>query len=302
MTAVAGALQPGTDGYAKEVTAQNFMPEVIQPSMNGPVLVFFMTQASAACKQFLPVVEKVVEAAKGRLRLAKVDVERQMQLAQQMRVQSVPMIYIFLQGQPVDAFAGALPEAQLQELVGQFLQATPEEEQIQAALEAAGRAVELGDYAEAENAYRMILSFDPEQIPAMAGLAKCLIASSHLDDAEAMLALVPEAKRTLPEVESAAAALKLARQAPASAEISALEQKVAADPLDHAARFELATAFFAGGRSEEALDALLAIIAKDKDWNEGKARAQLLTCFEALGVTHPLTVKARRRLSSILFA
>lgn len=302
MTAVAGALQPEAGGTIRDVTVQNFMQEVIQPSMNGPVLVLFITQASAACKQFLPVVEKVVTEAKGRVRLAKVDVERQPQLAQQMRIQSVPMTYIFLQGQPVDAFAGAVPEAQLKELLGQFLQATPEEENIQAALEAAGRAVELGDYAEAENAYRVILSFDPEQIPALAGLAKCLIADGKLDEAEAALAVVPEAKRNAPEVESAHAALKLAREAPPSAELSALEAKIAADPLDHAARFELATALFAGGRSEEALDGLLAIIAKDKDWNEGKARAQLLTCFEALGITHPLTIKARRRLSSILFA
>jgi putative thioredoxin len=287
--------------YIKEITVQNFMQEVVQASLQTPILVYFTAPWCGPCKQFGPLLEKVVNEAKGRVKLAKVDIDKNPELAQQFRVQSVPMIYIFFQGQPMDAFAGVVPESQLKQLIEQFSGASPEAEMIQATLETAAKLLSEGNAEEAEQAYKTLLAEDENSIEAIAGLARCFILAGHTNKAEQLLSQVPEDKQSAESIIAAKAALTLAKSAPKAAEIEALQKKLVKAPLDMQARYDLASALFASGKQEEAIAELLVIIAKDKDWNESVARKQLLTFFEALGHTHPLTMQGRRKLSSILF-
>ncbi len=288
--------------YVKDVTVQNFMQEVIHASLQVPVLVYFTAAWCGPCKQYGPTLEKVVNDAQGRLKLARVDIDKNQPLAQQFRIQSVPMVYIFAQGQPLDAFAGALPESQLKQMLAQFLGASPEEEMTQATLENAGKLLAGGDHEMAAEIFKTILVNDPQNIEAIAGLARCFAALGQVDQAIQLLAQIPEDKQSHESVAAAKASVTLAKSAPVSADFAVLQKKIAANPLDHQARFDLAGVFAQGGKSEEAIGELLAIIGKEKDWNNGAARAQLLTIFEALGHTHPLTMQGRRRLSSILFS
>jgi len=291
----------GPSPYVKEVTVQNFMQDVIQSSLTTPVLVYFTAAWCGPCKQFGPLLEKVVNEAKGRVLLARVDIDKSPQIAQQFRIQSVPMVYIFSQGQPLDAFSGVLPESQLKQLVAQLLSASPEAEMAKATLETAAQLLAEGQAAQAQEAYEALLTEDGQNIEAMAGLAKCLVAQGQLEGAEALLQQVPQDKQTHESVAAAKAALSLAKAAPKGNEAT-LRKAIASNPLDHQAHYDLAGVLFASGKQEEAIGELLAIIAKNKDWNEGAARAQLLTFFEALGHTHPLTMQGRRKLSSILFS
>ncbi len=288
--------------YLKEVTVQNFMQEVVQASLQVPVLVYFTASWCGPCKQYGPILEKVVNEAKGRLKLAKVDIDKSPQLAQQFRIQSVPMVYIFLQGQPLDGFQGPMQESQLKQLLAQFIEAGPEAEMVQVTLEAADTLLAEGNAAEAEQAYKVILEQDEHNIEAITGLAHCFIAQGTAEKAEQLLSQVPEDKQLHELVVAAKAAVTLAKTAPKDANLDALQKKLEANALDHQARYELASALFIAGKQEEAIAQLLAIIAKNKDWNEGAARLQLLTFFEALGHTHPFTMQGRRKLSSILFA
>jgi len=295
---------PGSapSAYVKEVTVQNFMQEVIQASLQIPVLVYFTASWCGPCKQFGPMLEKVVNEAKGQLKLARVDIDKNPQLAQQFRVQSVPMVYIFVQGQPLDGFAGALPESQLKQMLAQFLAADPEETAVGATLETAAQLLVEGNADDAEQAYKAILAADENNIEAITGLARCFIAQGHLPKAEQLLSEQPEDKQNHESVASAKAALKLAQSAPVAANEAQLRKAIAVNPQDHQARYDLAGTLFAAGKQEEAMGELLAIIAKNRDWNESAARAQLLTFFEALGNAHPLTMQGRRKLSSILFS
>jgi len=288
--------------YVKDVTVQNFMAEVIQASLQLPVFVYFTAAWCGPCKQYGPLLEKVVAAAKGRVKLARVDIDKNPQLAQQFRIQSVPMVYVFLQGQPLDGFAGAMPESQLKQIIDQVAGAGPEGEAVEAGLEGAALLLEQGQAEEAELAYKSVLAVDEENTEAIAGLMKSFVAQGEFAKAEKVLADVPEAKQAAEAIVAAKAALALAKNAPQAADLARLEKAVAASPKDDQARFDLAVALFPAGRQEEAVSALLDIIARNRDWNAGAARAQLLSFFEALGFTHPLAVQGRRRLSSILFA
>jgi len=287
--------------YITDITVQNFMPEVVQASLSQPVLVYFTATWCGPCKQYGPLLEKVVKEAKGRLKLARVDIDKSPQLAQQFRVQSVPMVYIFFQGQPLDAFAGPMQESQLKQMLAQFLEAGPEEQALQVTLEHAQQLLADGNADDAVEAFAMILAQDDKNIEALTGLARCFIAQKHFAKAEQVLDQVAEEQKGHESVAGARAALALAKSLPEGADAGALGKKIAANPLDHQARYDLAGLLFAGGRQEEAINELLAVIAKHKDWNEGAARARLLTFFEALGHVHPLTMHGRRKLSSLLF-
>lgn len=302
MTSLSGAASATPSSpYVKDVTVQNFMQEVIQASLQTPVLVYFTAAWCGPCKQYGPLLEKVVTNAKGKVKLARVDIDKNPQLAQQFRIQSVPMVYVFFQGQPLDGFAGAMPESQLKQMIEQFAGASPEAEAVQEVLAKAASLLEAGEVQEAERAYKAVLAGEEGNIEAVAGLARCFIAQGHLEKAEQLLAEVPQDKQLAEPIAAAKAALTLAQNAPRPADIAALE-KAAANPSDLQARFDWAVALFASGKQEQAVEELLAVIKKDKDWNEGAAHAQLLTFFEALGFAHPLAVSGRRKLSSILFA
>ncbi len=287
---------------AVEVTAQNFMQEVMQASMQLPALLYFTASWCGPCKQFGPILEKVVGETKGRIRLAKVDVDKNPQIAQQFRIQSVPMVYILLQGQPLDAFSGAVPESQLRQMVAQLLNTTPEGQEVLHSLEGARKLLQAGQPEAALQHFEALLQADQNNIEALAGAAAALVALGQLDEAEVLVKAVPEASQNMEAVQSVKAALKLARSAPGRDGLMQLNAKLAKNANDHASRLELAQALFTSGKQEEAIGELLFIVGRDKAWNEGAARTKLLEFFEALGHTHPLTMQGRRKLSTLIFS
>lgn len=291
-----------TASSIKEVTAQNFMQEVMQASLQLPVLLYFTATWCGPCKQFGPVLEKVVNESKGKIRLARVDVDKNPQIAQQFRIQSVPMVYIIIQGQPVDAFAGALPESQVRQLVAQLLSATPQGQEMLHSLEEAKKLLIEGKPEQALPHFAGLLEEDSKNIEAISGAASAYVMLGDLQKAEMLLGQVPETSANAESVLSAKTALQLAKNAPGRDELINLTARLASNELDHAARMELAKVHFASGKQEAAINELLFIISKDKNWNDGEARTQLLAFFEALGHAHPLTMQGRRKLSSILFA
>jgi len=296
------ASSPAQPSYVTEVTARNFMQEVVQSSLQMPVLVYFTAAWCGPCKQYGPLLEKLVNGAKGQLRLARVDIDKNPDLAQQFRIQSVPMVFIFFQGQPLDALAGVMQESQLKQALAQFLTPSSGEEAVQATLEEAAALLASGQVAQAEQAYKMILAQEETNNEAIAGLAKCFIAEGHHAKAEQLLAEVSQEAQTHEAIVAAKAALAIAKSVPAAANEKTLRETLAANALDHQARYNLAAILFASGRQEEAISELLTIITKNKEWNEGEARRQLLAFFEALGLTHPLSMQGRRKLSSLLFS
>lgn len=284
-----------------EVTTQNFMRDVVQVSLQIPVVVYFTAAWCGPCKQFGPLLEKIVNEAGGRVRLAKVDVDKNPQLAQQFRIQSVPMIYIFVGGQPADGFSGVLPESQIRQLLAQFMQATPEEEDAKAMLANAHALLESGEVEQAARLYHAVLEMEKENVEALAGLASAYIALGQLPEAEKLLLSIPASAANHKAVITANAQLTLAKSAPGAGAIKELRDKLAKDASDHQVRYDLASALFAAHQPEEAINELLHIIGTSKEWNDNAARAKLLMIFEALGFEHPLSAQGRRKLSSILF-
>jgi putative thioredoxin len=289
----------------KDTTTQTFMKDVIEESKRQPVLVDFWAEWCGPCKQLGPVLEKVVKAAKGKVKLVKMDIERHpaifQQLAQQMGLQSIPAVLAFVNGQPVDGFLGALPESQVVAFVERVTKDRigGEEKDL---LKAADTALADGDATGAADLYAQVLAEDATNVQALAGLARCYVETGAIDQAKQTLALVPEAKRNDAAVAAARAALDLVEQAKSVGPIGELEQKVAANPLDHQARFDLAVALNGKGKRQEAVDHLLDIVKRDRKWNDDGARKQLVQFFEAWGPTDEATVNGRKRLSSVLFA
>ena len=289
------------DSAVKDATTQSFMKDVIEESKTQPVLVDFWAPWCGPCKQLTPILEKVVKAAKGKVKLVKMDIDKHPEIPGQMGIQSIPAVIAFSNGQPVDGFMGALPESQVIAFLERITKGKiGAEEQDQ--LKLAEEALAGGNAADAAEIYAKILAQDSSDIPALAGLARCYVATGNTEQAKKTLALVPEAKRNDAAVTAARAALELAEQAKAVGPIDELQKKVAADPLDHQARFELATALNAAGKRAEAADHLLTIVKRDRKWNEDSARKQLVQFFEAWGPTDEATVDGRKRLSSILFS
>jgi len=285
----------------KDTTTQAFIKDVIEESKLQPVLVDFWAPWCGPCKQLTPVLEKAVKAAKGKVKLVKMNIDEHPAIPGQMGIQSIPAVIAFSNGQPVDGFMGALPESQ----VIAFLERLTKDKIVSAdknLLEAADAALVEGNPAAAAEVYAQLLSQDAGNVHALAGLARCYVETGALDQAKQTLALVPEAKRNEAPVVAARAALEVAEQAKSVGPVNELEAKVAANPLDHQARFDLATALNAKGQRTEAAEHLLAIVKKDRKWNDDAARKQLVQLFEAWGFADPAAVEGRKRLSSILFS
>jgi putative thioredoxin len=301
-----GGPAPANSGAAiKDADMSTFMADVIDASRQTTVLVDFWAPWCGPCKQLTPILEKVVKASNGTVRLVKVNIDlpQNQPLAQQLRIQSIPAVYAFRGGQPVDGFLGALPESQVKQFVervaGGKLEASPVEE----ILAEAKAALEQGDVELAAGAYAEAQSIEPTNPAVLAGVARTAVQMGELDRARQALALVPAEHANHADVAGAKAALALAEQAQgAGGDIANLRAKVAADAADHQSRFDLALALVGAGEREAAVDELLEIVRRNRTWNEEAARKQLLTLFEAFGPTDPLTIATRKRLSSLLFA
>jgi putative thioredoxin len=289
------------DTLVKETTTQAFMKDVIEESKRQPVLVDFWAPWCGPCRQLTPVLEKAVRAAKGKVKLAKMNIDEHPSIPGQMGIQSIPAVIAFVNGQPADGFMGALPESQVVAFLERVTKGSIGGE-AQDLLKAADAALVEGDSAGAANLYAELLAEDNSNVQALAGLARCYVETGALDQARQTLAMVPDSKRNEASVAAARAALELAEQAKTLGPIAELEKKVAANPLDHQARFDLALALNGKGRRMEALDHLIAIVKRDRKWNDDGARKQLVQFFEAWGPTDEATIESRKRLSSILFA
>ncbi len=285
----------------KDTTTQTFMKDVIEESKHQPVLVDFWAPWCGPCKQLTPILEKAVKAAKGAVKLAKMNIDEHPAIPGQMGIQSIPAVIAFVNGQPADGFMGALPESQVSAFLERLTKGKAGGESKDL-LKAADEALAANNPAAAADIYAQLLTEDDANVTALAGLARCYVQTGALEQAKQTLAMVPEAKRSDTAVAAARAALELAEQAKSAGPVDELERKVAADPLDHQARFDLAVALNAKGKRAEAVNHLIDIVKRDRKWNEDGARKQLVQFFEAWGPTDEATVDGRRRLSSILFS
>ncbi len=296
-----GTIAAAVDNAIKDATTQSFMKDVIEESKAQPVLVDFWAPWCGPCKQLTPVLEKAVKAAKGKVKLVKMDIDKHPEVPGQMGIQSIPAVIAFSNGQPVDGFMGALPESQVIAFLERLTKGKIGGEE-QDLLKTADEMLAAGNAAEAAAIFGQLLTEDGGNVVALAGLARCYIQTGALEQAKHTLAMVPDAKKNDAAVAAARAALEVAEQAKLVGPADELERKVAADPLDHQARFDLATALNAAGKRAEAAEHLLSIVKRDRKWNEDGARKQLVQFFEAWGPTDPATLDGRKRLSSILFS
>ncbi|HEY8615376.1 co-chaperone YbbN [Phenylobacterium sp.] len=285
----------------KDGTDASFVADVVEASKTTPVIVDFWATWCGPCRQLGPALEKAVTAAKGAVKLVKIDIDKNPAFAGQLRVQSIPAVFAFVGGRPVDGFMGALPDSQVKQFVERLAKqggagaGSPADDLLDMARE----SMELGDLGGAAQAYAEVLRHEPENVKAMAGLARVYLASGDSDRAREIVDMVPEGAKD-PELDSVRAALALAAEG--DSETAPLEQRLASDPDDHEARLELAKALAGKGQMEAAVDHLLAIIEKDREWNDQAARKQLLTIFEAAGHSSEIAKNGRRRLSAILFS
>ena len=296
-----GGTMAAAESVVKETTTQGFIKDVIEASKKQPVLVDFWAPWCGPCKHLTPILEKAVKSAKGKVKLAKMNIDEHPAIPGQMGIQSIPAVIAFSNGQPVDGFMGALPESQVMAFLERLTKGAVGAEERDL-MKAADEALAAGDPAGAANLYGQLLTQDSGNIAALAGLARCYVLSGALEQAKQTLAMVPEGKRNETAVAAARAALEVAEQAKAVGPIDELEKKVATNPLDHQARFDLATALNAKGKRNEAANHLLEIVKRDRKWNDDGARKQLVQFFEAWGFTDPAAVEGRKRLSSILFS
>ncbi|MEW6641219.1 MAG: thioredoxin [Pseudomonadota bacterium] len=296
-----GETPPASANLIKDTTTQTFMKDVIEESRSQPVLIDFWAPWCGPCKQLTPILEKAVRAARGKVKLVKMNIDEHPAIPGQMGIQSIPAVIAFVNGQPADGFMGAVPESQINAFIERLTKNLPPTGTAADLLKEAEAAL-ADDPATAAAIYAQVLGEDPENIAALAGLARCYAETGAIDQATQTLAMVPESKRNDPAVKAVQAILDLAAQAESLGPVAELEQKVATDPKDHQARFDLATALNAAGKRAEATDHLLEIVRRDRKWNDDGARKQLVQLFEAWGPTDEATTEGRRRLSSILFS
>lgn len=285
----------------KDSTDQTFMTDVVDASQDVPVIVDFWAPWCGPCKTLGPQLEAAVQAAGGKVRMVKVNVDENQGVAAQLRVQSIPTVYAFWQGQPVDGFQGAVPQSQITEFVNK-LASLAGDGGLSEALEAAEEMLGQGAVTDAAQTFAAILGEDPQNAAAMGGLARAHIAMGQLDQAEALLNNAPAEIAGKPEIEAARAQIELARQAEDAGPIAELAAAVEANPADHQARFEYANALHASGMVEEAVEQLLELFRRDREWNDGAAKAQLFKIFDALKPQDPIALNGRRKLSSMIFA
>lgn len=286
----------------KDTTDASFVVDVMEASKQQPVLVDFWAPWCGPCKQLTPLIEKVVNENNGKVKLVKVNIDENPQYAGQLRVQSIPAVFAFVDGRPVDGFMGALPESQIRQFISRLGKMGGLAEQIAQALDMARQALEQPDYEAAIDIASQILGADPVQAEAYAIKARAEMALEQLEAATATLSAVPADKMTDPHIISAKAALDLLLNPVDTSGISTLEKTLAENPLDYAARVELAVLLNGVNRREDAIEHLIQVIRKDRTWNDDGARKQLVQFFEAWGPKDEMTLLGRRKLSSVLFS
>nr|WP_069094689.1 thioredoxin [Methyloligella halotolerans] len=293
-----GTPAPGAGGFIKNTTTAEFVTDVVEASRDVPVLVDFWAPWCGPCKQLAPVLEKAVRAAKGQVRLVKLNIDEHPEIPGQMGVQSIPAVFAFKNGQPVDGFMGAMPESKIEAFIARLIGA---DDQGMADLEAAEEALAAGEVNIAAQMFGQAMQENPENMQAVAGLAKCYVKAGDLVRAEQTLQLVPPEKANESAVASAKAELELAQKSEDTGDIDALRETLEAKPEDHQTRFDLSLALNGKGDHMGAVDELLTIFQRDREWNDDAARKQLLQFFEAWGPKDPATAKGRQKLSSMLF-
>ncbi|MFN3251750.1 thioredoxin [Roseibium album] len=284
-----------------DVTTQTFMADVLEASRQQPVLVDFWAPWCGPCKQLTPIIEAAVKAAGGTVRLAKMNIDDHPEIAGQMGIQSIPAVVAFKDGQPVDGFMGAQQESQVKAFIEKLGGPAPANE-ADAYLEQATELLAANDFAQAAQLFGAVMQMEPENVKALAGLAQCYLGADELERAKQALELVPEDKRSDEAYTAAVAALDLAEQAASLGDLAEFHNRIASNPLDHQARFDLALGLNGKGDKEGAVDQLIEIVRNDREWNEDGARMQLLQFFEAWGFKDPASNYGRRKLSAVLFS
>lgn len=291
----------GPADIIKDATTASFGKDVIEASRTVPVIVDFWASWCGPCKQLTPMLEKVVQGYGGKVRLVKINVDEHPGIAGQLRVQSLPTVYAFRDGRPLDGFMGAQPESAVRAFVDRLVGEDAEAD-VASVLATAEQALEEGDVQTAAEIFAAVLHEHKQNPVALAGLARCYLQTGDLDRAEQMIALVPPEEKKVAAVEQVRAALELARKAPKADQQDELEQRLASNPADQQTRFDLAVALAARGRKMESVEHLLELVRRDRNWNDQAARKQLVQLFEAWGFKDPAAVEGRRRLSSLLFS
>ena len=297
------AAPPKDQDLIKNGTEATFMADVIDASMEVPVIVDFWATWCGPCKTLGPALEQAVKEAKGRVRLVKIDVDRNQRIAAQMRVQSIPAVFAFVKGQPVDGFMGALPASQIKAFIDRIVaMGGGDDGGLDAALDEAEALLAEGAVADAAQVFAAVLNEEEANLRAISGLARCHLALKEVEKAKGILALAPKEKATDPAIAAVAAQIALMEETAGVGEVGELRARLARDPDDHQARYDLAMALVAKNDHQGAIDTLIELFRRDREWNEGAARTQLFKLFDSLGPKSEAAQKGRRRLSSLIFS